>query len=89
MWNIIDLDIWDFGVSAPTPKFNGDFTSFFNYVILPSLFSNKAVGSVITFGLVGLNGKKEKTPRRKDSNAPKKVRSFLTRSDRCLFTKRI
>jgi hypothetical protein len=36
---------------------------FFNYVILPSLFSNEAVVcpcSVITFGLVGLNGKKEK-----------------------------
>ena len=33
--------------------------------------------------------KKEKTPRRKDNNAPDKVRPFLTRSDWRSFTKHI
>jgi hypothetical protein len=45
------------------PKLNGDFTpSFFNFVILPSSFSNEAAVypySLTPLGLVGLNGQKK------------------------------
>ena len=78
--NSYPVDIWrEKSVSAPTPKFNGDFNPFLKkFVILPLLFWNGAAICPYyicnTVWLAGIKWKKkiekEKMPRGKDSNAP-------------------